>query len=163
MATFEQIAEVRVRIDDPSGFASILSVADVTALPAAPQAYTAYRVEDTGAYVSTDKTSGAVAADYETVDIYVSDARIEAWIDAESVDFAECRGYHAIASKIGRQMELVRNTSGAETEEFQGIAAMHNYYKGLAKDCEQRKNEDTGNNTGRYGATSAVSIGGGNL
>jgi hypothetical protein len=163
MATFEQIAEVRLRIDDPAGYAALKSVADSSSLPATPDPYTAYRVEDTGAYVSTDTTSGATASDYDTIDIYLSDARIGAFIDSGGVDFAECRSYRAIMSKLGQEMRLLRNSTGAETEQFQDIRNMLAYYRGMAEECEFRKDRDSGNSTGRVGLSAQPEIGGGNI
>lgn len=161
--TFDQIKEVRLRINDPEGFANVISVADPTTLPVAPAPYTAYRVESTGAYVSTTLESGATASDYSTLSIYLSDARIETWIETEDEDFAECRALQAISVKLGGELRLKRNTSGAETTEYITLKELYQYYKALSDDCKERRRKDNKANTGRYVNTKNPTIAGGNI
>ena len=163
MATFAQIAEVRVRINDPEGYHSFVEAANEAALPATPAPYTAYKQVDTGAYRATEKESGAVAADYQRLDIRVSDANIATWIDAESVDYAECKGYDAIKTRIGAELNLIRAKGGAEDIEWQRLSDMYNYYHALSEECKDRNKKEDGNSTGRYGTSVQPEIAGGEI
>jgi hypothetical protein len=163
MATFEQIAEVRLRIDDPAGFQSILEVANAASLPATPAPYTAYKLTDTGAYVSTELESGALPENYERLTIRVSDSKISDWIDSLSVDQAECKALHAITKRLGAELTLKRTQGGSESSEFASILEMYNYYKSLAKECESEYKEAAGKTTGRYGKSDQPEIAGGEV
>lgn len=163
MATFTDIKEIRLRVNDPAGFQNLVEAATPSALPASPAPYTAYKVVSTGAYVSTEKTSGATSADYTTLDIYLSDARLSAWIDLDGVDRSECRAYEAITARIGSEMRLKRSSAGAESHEFQTLIELYNYYKALSDSCKERYRESTGNGTGRFGASIEPEIGGGEI
>lgn len=163
MATFAQIAEVRVRINDPSGYQSFVEVANEAALPSTPAPYTAYKQVDTGAYRATEKETGATAADYERLDIRVSDANIETWIDDDGVDYAECKGYDAIKTRLGSELNLIRAKGGAEDIEWQRLSDMYNYYSALSDECKNRNKTEAGNSTGRYGTSVQPVIAGGEV
>lgn len=163
MATFAQIAEVRVRIDDPPGYQAFSEVANAAALPATPAPYTAYRLQDTGEYKATENESGATSDDYERLDIRVSDTNIETWIDAVSVDYAECKSYDAIKTRIGAELKLIRAKGGAEDIQWQSLIDTYNYYKTLSDECKDRNKTDAGNSTGRYGTSDQPEIAGGEI
>ena len=163
MGTFSQIKEVRLRVDDPAGFQDILEVASSANLPAVPAPYTVYKLTDTGAYMSTDLESGAAASDYSRHDLRVSDARISAWIDAYSVDQAECKALAAIATRLGSEVKLKRVSGGAETTEWTALIELYNYYKELSQECKERYQVSQGNSTGRYVSTDYTVIAGGDL
>lgn len=163
MATFEQIKEVRLRINDPEGYQDFLEVADAASLPADPATYTAYKVLSSGAYVATDLESGATAADYQTLPLRVSDARLSSWIDLYGVDIAECKALQAIVSRIGSELNIKRLDGGAETTEYQSLKDLYGYYRDMWNDCKDRVKENTGNSTGRYGTSSQPQIAGGNI
>lgn len=159
MATFDKIKEVRIRIDDPYGVIEIESVATIEDLPEAPGPYTIYKVESSGAYVT--KYEGADS--YTTLTLYLSDYRLEQWIDTNGLDYAECRGLQAIAAKVGAEVRIKRIQAGAESTEYQSIMDLYRYYKSVAEDCEKRRSKDSGVNSGRYGSTTQPEIAGGNL
>jgi hypothetical protein len=163
MATFAQISEVRIRIDDPPGYQAFIEVANAAALPATPAPYTAYKLTDTGAYMATELESGATSADYTRLDVRVSDSRIGAWIDADSVDVAECKSYAAIATRLGNELKLKSTKGGAETAEWQTLKDTYTYYKGLSDDCKDRNKTTSGNSTGRYGTSVQPEIAGGEI
>jgi len=163
MATFSQIKEVRLRVDDPAGFQNILELDDSGDLPAVPAPYTAYKLTDTGAYVATDLESGATAANYERQDLRVSDTRISAWIDAYSVDQAECKALSAIATRLGAEVRLRRVTGGSETTEWTALVELYSYYRELSQECKERYKVEQGNSTGRYGTSDQPEIAGGEL
>lgn len=163
MANFNDIKEVRLRIDDPSGFQDILEVASASALPATPAPYTAYKLTDTGAYVATDVHFGATEDDYERLAIRVSDSRISGWIDSLSINEAECKALAAIATRLGSELKLKRVEGGAESTEFVALREIFAYYRDLARECKERNRESTGNSTGRYGQSDQPEIAGGEL
>lgn len=163
MATFAQVKEIRLRIDDPAGFQDFVEVANEAALPATPAPYTAYKLTDTGAYVATELESGAVAADYVRHDIRVSDDRIEAWIDAYSVDQAECRALQAMQSRIGNELTLKRASVGTEDITYTNLIELYNYYKALSDQCKEKYNETQNNSTGRYGTSTQPEVAGGEI
>lgn len=163
MATFAQIAEVRIRINDPAGYQAFAEVANAAALPATPAPYTAYRLQDTLEYKATEKESGATSADYIRLDIRVSDTNIETWIDAGGVDYAECKGYDAIKTRIGAELTLVRAKGGTEDIQWQTLNDLFEYYKVLSDECKNRNKTDAGNSTGRYGQSEQPQIAGGEI
>lgn len=163
MATFSQIKEVRLRIDDPAGYQDILELASAVDLPATPAPYTAYKLSDTGAYVATDLESGAIEADYERQELRVSDSRISDWIDDYSVDQAECKALSAIATRLGSEVRLRRVSGGAETTEWTALKDLYIYYKALSNECKERNRKSQGNSTGRYGTSDQPEIAGGEL
>lgn len=163
MATRADIIDVRVRINDPEGYRAIVDVADDASLPAAPAPYTAYYVEDTGAYKATEETSGAVASDYEILPLYVSDTRIDAWIDDVGVARAECKALYAVSVAIGAELRLRRSQAGAEDLEWVSLKDAYQYYKDLAAECEKRYESSQSATTGRYGTSSQPEIAGGEV
>lgn len=156
MATFNEIKEFRLEISDPAIATNIIAVANSAALPASPAHQTVYYNQDTETYLYTDKTSGATATDYHPVDLYLTDARISSWIDSYGVAGAIPYGIKAILRKIVSQMNIVRDTSGAESTEYQSLRNIYYVYKSIASDTETT-------NTGRWGSTVTPEIGGGNL
>lgn len=163
MATFDEIKEVRLRIDDPSGFINLIEVANAAALPSSPESQTAYKLTDTGVYVATDKDPPVVSTDYETQELLVSDARISAWIDAEDVNYATCQALKNIVAKLGKRLRLVKNRAGAEETEYTSLKDTYDYYKGLLDLCESEKKSEDNNNSGRIGQMKQPEIAGGNL
>lgn len=163
MTDWEKIKDVRLKIDDPQGYVNLETVATPSALPTAPAKQTAYRVESTGGYYDTTKTSGAIPADYTYVEIQISDAQLLALIDDLGYQKAACRALNRIAAKLGAQLGIVRTQDGAESTEYLSLLDAYKYYKMLANDCKEIINEDSGNNSGRTGLSSQPEIGGGNL
>lgn len=129
MATQTQIFGIRLIVDDPHGFVNLVSVADPTALPATPVAQTCYFVASSGAYVATEKTSGAVAADYTPQELSISDARIGAAYDAGGETAAVKACYQAMIAKLGKDIILKKNDLGGEASEVQSMREMLEYYK----------------------------------
>lgn len=129
MATQAQIFGVRLIVDDPHGFVNIVSVADTTALPAAPAPQTCYYVASTGVYVATEKTSGAAAADYTPQEISISDTRIGAAYDAGGESSAVKACYQALVAKLGKAIILKKSEQGGESSEVQALSEMLAYYK----------------------------------
>lgn len=144
-----EVIELRLRIADPHGYIGIVD----GEIPDSPTPQTAYRLaEDT--YV--DETG-------EHIDLYLSDARIWAWIETYGIDATECIAYKAIASRLGGTMRVKRLTAGTETTEWQSIAELYTYYKKLSDECSERNRELTLTNTGRFGTSIAPMIGGGDI
>lgn len=163
MATFAEIKEVRLRINDPPGFVDFAEVANAAALPADPTHQYGYKTTDTGEYWSTELESGASQSDYTLEDLQISDARISAYIDASDTDTATCQSIKQIISNIGKSMGVERSTNGADTIVFAGLKDNYDYYKGLLSLCQDTKKENNNNDSGRFYKTKTVEIAGGNI
>lgn len=163
MTEWESIKDIRLKIDDPQGFINFETVSVQSALPENPAGQTAYRVESTGGYYETSKSSGAISSDYSYIDIQISDAQLLAIISDLGQNKAACRALNRIAAKLGAQLGIVRTQDGAESTEYLSLLDAYKYYKMLANDCKEIINEDSGNNSGRAGLSSQPEIGGGNL
>lgn len=163
MATFAQIKEIRIRVDDPPGFQDFIEAANAAALPAVPAPYAAYKLTDTGAYVATELESGAASSDYSRLDLRVSDARISSWIDSYSLDQAECFALSAIAQRLAADLNIKRASVGSEDVEYTSLLDAYRYYKELSDQCKEDFRESQNNSTGRYGTTVAPEIAGGEV
>ena len=163
MATFTQIINIRLEICDPYGIINIIEVASKTNLPAAPVPQTAYKVAADGAYYKTDLESGAVIADYERIELQLSDSRLGDMIDLYGAAGAVRIALLAIVKRIATQFPTVRSVSGAESIEYQDLLDLYKFYKGLADDAKEQEAIDSGNNTGRWYGMKKPRIGGGNL
>jgi len=157
------VFDVRLRISDPAGFINFIEIATTGDLPAAPASQTAYLVTADGNYYATDKLTGAVLADYEIQDLYVSDARIQNWIDLNGEDYATCQAINAIKPQLLTQMQLVRNGTGAESTQYQTLRDTYYYLKELSIECSETKKSNDNNNSGRMGGSKAPVIGGGDI
>jgi len=162
MATFDELKEVRLTISDPSGIIDIIQIADSSLLPASPAQQTAYRLTDTGRYMSTELESGATATDYVTESLYLSDNMIESLIDAFGVNISVCKCYDLIKNKLGRML-IKSQTAGTTSTTYTDLKTLYDYYKKLADDCAESNRVADGNSTGRYGATHHIHVAGGNL
>ncbi|MGD8567388.1 MAG: hypothetical protein PVJ39_04850 [Gammaproteobacteria bacterium] len=163
MATFANIKKVRLAIDDPPGFVDLISVATSSTLPASPKHQTAYYVVDDDEYRATDVTVVATPADYEVLDLRVSDERIGDWIDSDGVYDARVYALRDITRKLGQELALVRTQSGAESNEYNALLDTYKYYKGLISDAEKEAQVESLNSSGRLLSTTAPEIAGGNL
>jgi hypothetical protein len=163
MATTEEIFEVRLRISDPAGFIDFEEVATTGNLPATPASQTAYLVTADGNYYSTEKTTGATPADYSIEELLISDSRISNWIDLDDTDFATCQALKNITAQLGRSLQIKRNEAGADSTEYQTLKDTYEYYKGLLALCNEEKQSNDNNNSGRYSGSKQPEIGGGNL
>ena len=157
MATTEQIFDVRLRLSDPAGFIQFIE----SALPESPEPQTAYMVS--GVYYSTEKPSCALTEDYSIEDLRVSDIRISTWIDLNGSDYATCQSLKAFLPQIGKEMQLTKNSTGAESVEYQALKDTYYYYKDLLALCSEEKKSNDGNSSGRYLGSVQPEIGGGNL
>lgn len=158
------VFDVRLRISDPPGFIAFVEVATTILLPSAPANQTAYKVTADGNYYATDEASPVtVPDDYDIQELLVSDARIEAWITEGGEDFATCQSIKNILPQLGKQMQIVRTTTGAETTEYQTLKDTYTYYKDLLALCTEEKKSNEGNNSGRMGGSKAPVIAGGDV
>ena len=152
------IFDVRLRISDPPGFIAFEEVAN---LPATPANQTAYLYNSN--YYSTDKLTGAVATDYEIEELLVSDERIQNWITLVDEDYAVCQAIKAILPQLGKQMQIARLGTGAESVAYQTLRDSYYYYKDLSEMCNEDIKAKAGNNTGRMGAMKVPEIAGGEV
>jgi len=154
VATFEQIKDVRFQIADPPGFIDFLEVANFAALPVTPVAQTGYKAVDTATYYGHNGTA------YVALTLMVSDARIEGWIDALTVPGAVRKSIEAIVAQLPAQLQIVKNDSGAESNEFIKLLDLQKFYRQWLVDLTP---PDTSVNTGKYFKTVPACIAGGNL
>lgn len=163
MATQAQIFDLRLDIADPAGFIAFLEVANSAALPAVPASQTCYLQTDTGEYKSTEKTTGAVATDYDVESLRISDSKISTLIDDYGEDPARCRALKLIVAQLGNEMLIKKNDAGADSTEYTSLSELMSYYKDLLKICSDTTDSDSGNNTGRYFKSYQPHIAGGNI
>jgi hypothetical protein len=161
MASFADIRTVRLTIGDPAGVVEIAQAADPSALPSAPGQQTAYLVASTGRYMTTEIESGAIPADYHSLELLISDAQISQLIAEYGVTLAPCKAYGVMASRLGSKLRLVRTQSGAESTQYLALLDAYKYYKSLAADCADKVDADDLNTTGRWGRTRQPRIAGG--
>jgi hypothetical protein len=164
MATTTQLFSTRLRIKDPMGFIAFVEVAATSNLPAAPQSQTAYLVTANGNYYSTTVTAGAIETDYSIEDLRISDVALGLLIDTYGEDSATCRALSSIKQTIVNEMLYLRkNTTGADTTEYQDLKTILAVYNDLIADCKEIKKSNENNNSGRWTTTKQPTIGGGNL
>jgi hypothetical protein len=156
MATFAQIKSIRLILNDPSGFIDIVSVANTAALPVSPVPQTAYFVVDIATYKMHNGT-----AYVSLTDMQVSDGRIGEWLDAFGEYGAVVRGYNTIIQRLGQQLQMVKNSDGAESTEYTGIDKMLAYYRSVLADYTKIASSEVQMETGRWGKLKAPEIAGG--
>ncbi|MDH4127376.1 MAG: hypothetical protein OEV44_01385 [Spirochaetota bacterium] len=158
MATFEDIKEVRLRIDDPEGFIDILEVATTLLLPSDPAPQTCYKVTANGNYYSTTKTTGATSADYTVLPLLISDARISAWIDDKGISYASCNSLKQIIARLSKDYQIKRSVTGSESTEFTSLKDMLDYYHSLLDMCQAEYDKENKNSSGKWGSSKPVII-----
>lgn len=159
MATTSQIHALRIDITDPPEIIQIISVATLTTLPIEPKPQAAYYIIDSAKYVYTEKTSGAVPADYNNLDLFLSDAKLNSLLNTFGHDIAIYKALKLISSKIWSRCLAVKNTDGATSTEYIRLKDLYDYYKSLISDFKN----DTTAGTGGYYTTKSQTIAGGNL
>ncbi len=163
MATTTQIINLRLEISDPFGVIAIASVATANDLPATPRPQTAYRTTDTGLYYRTEKTSGAVPADYATVELQLSDDRISTFIDDNGEGMAIGVALRAISKRLAAMLPMVSHSAGAESVQYQSLLDLYKFYKSAADDADAQERHDVGIDTGVYARTHTPRIAGGDV
>lgn len=151
MATFAELKTIRLIIDDPSGYVDFL---EVSALPLTPVPWTAYKLTSTGAYWYHDGASWVLAP------IRVSDERLGVWYDASGEEVTVKNAYQTIMRRLGSEMQIVKNSDGAESTDFIALLDLYNFYKHVLEDYQDDKSSAQ---TGRYSQTTGPQIAGGNL
>ncbi len=145
MATFDQIKEIRLTINDPEG---IIEILEASTPPTTWLAQTAYLIDDQY-WVET-----------ELVDIEISDARISAKYDSvgESSTIYWC--IQQILVRLGKRMELVKTGGGAESTEWQTLDGLLNFYNDL---LAMYKPDTQTIKTGIYLTSSRPEVAGGDI
>ena len=156
MATFADITEVRLSINDPVSGARIVDMVQVADVPdlgdMAPQ--TAYKATSDGQYYAS------VDGVFTALSVQVSDTRIGGWIDAFGIDGAIRKSIQAIIAGLASQLQLVKNSDGAESSEFIKLNDLHTFYRNMLADLPT---ETTVTPTGLFMRTKTPCIAGGNL
>lgn len=163
MATTSQIQNLRIDVSDPPDIIYITIVADSVNLPVKPTPQTVYYVQSLGVYVQADKIDGCIPEDYEPVELFLSDSRINSLINNYGVDKAKYKAVILIASKLASKLQIIRNTAGADSTEYIKLLDLYNYYKNVADDFKQDEKNKSGNDSGRWFTSSQPEIAGGNL
>ena len=143
------ILDIRLRIDDPSGYPDMVSV---DSLPSEADEQTAYRLTTNGHYLDSEGNR---------IQLLLSDARIDALITQYGLDKAECRCYEELRHLFGSKLRITKLTAGADSTEFIKLKELYDYYKRLEEDCKDRIKADTGNNSGIFGLSKQPTIAGG--
>lgn len=146
MATFDQIKEIRLQINDPADVINIIN----GAVAGAPQ--TAYLVS--GIYRDSDDNA---------LEIEVSDERIGSWYDTYGTTGAVVRAIRQILYRIGAKIQLVRTQEGTDSIQYTALSDKRIYYKQLLDDAENQDDKTNDNTTGRWAQTSSVEIAGGDI
>lgn len=146
MATFAQIKEIRLQINDPAGFINIVEGTPSTA----PQ--TAYL--DGGVYKDGDGT---------TLMLEVSDARLGSWYDSYGHTGAVVRAIKQIIANIAARLPIVKSDSGAESTEYTSLTDLYKFYRALLDDAENEDEKTEGTSTGRIYTAQSVEVAGGNI
>jgi hypothetical protein len=164
MATFTQIKNYRIKLNDPSGTRSIIQVANAAALPAVPKKGATYYALDTEYYWQCDLLSGAASTDYYQPEMYLDDSQIEDWLDTYLTETeALIQGVKAIIFKLGSEIRIKRNQAGADSTEFTGLIEALTYYKGLLALLEKDLNTANGTACGTMVQTKTPEIAGGEI
>lgn len=148
MATVTEIISVRITINDPPCIA-IAVVADKAALPTDPEPQTVYRATDTGRYWETD-SNPAVEANYTNPKLYLADTTISSLFDDHGHDKASYKCIRLIMAKLGKELQIVRTSSGTESTEYTSLRDTYQYYKDLLKEFAIEKDENTDSGTGQW-------------
>lgn len=158
MATFDQIKQVRLTIQDPAGFINFVEVASQGSLPSPHVNQTAYRTTDTGEYWWYN------GAAYAVVNLLVSDADISTWIDLAApnggVDGAVRKAIERIMMTLPGRMQWVKNADGAESTEYQRLLDVQKFYRQWLADHAP---VDSTLNTGLYLRSKTPCVAGGNV
>ena len=147
MATFEQIAEVRLIINDPP---DVIELEEVDALPTDPDPQIGYKLTTDGRYY----------VDGEAVELEVSDTRIGNWIDSVGQNGAICNAIQQILNRIGKRLLITRTQGGAESTDFINLTTLQTYYERLKETYEEDAVVRT---TGVYGKQKRPQIAGGEV
>ena len=149
--SFDDIKDIRIKINDPAGVIHIEEVSDILHLPSAPiKQYVYYTLADEK-YWSTEIESGAVPGDYKQCDLLVADSMIAAIITGYGVDKAIYRSIRLIMSKLGQKMRLASISSGTESQSYTSLKDVYDYYKDLAEVYKTEAAENVKKDTGLYG------------
>ncbi|MGE5847228.1 MAG: hypothetical protein ACM34O_10920 [Ignavibacteria bacterium] len=164
MATFTEIKKIRLTLADPAGFINIIQVATSADLPTAPAQQTLYNIINTGGYVATTKTSGAVIADYKLKELYLSDSSINEEVTAAgSVSAALPALVQLIIAQLAAKRLLVRTGTGAESKEYTTLGGLLAFYNDLYKKLTANNNSVALNTTGKWYKTHSPEIAGGEI
>jgi hypothetical protein len=160
MATFSEIKTIRLAIHDPDGY---INFTEVTSLPTTAVHQTAHKLDSDGVYYATESSGAVTASDYEKLNLYVSDATLEIWIDDQGATYAKCQALKSIISALGTERRLKAAGAGAERTEFTELSSLLTYYKELLAICEDEYKKENSNNSGKIGTMKQPTIAGGNL
>lgn len=163
MATFTQIKTLRLDISDPAFYIDIIEVATPAALPEAPASQTAYKITSTGKYMASDTEAGAVEADYDTIELQLSDSRISFWLNAYTYSESVVYALKAIIKRLGGLIPLTKNNTGNENTEYTKLLDMLQFYRAILSNQQEQVDTEDLNSTGKFAASTNPEIAGGNL
>lgn len=152
MATFEQITGVRLAINDP---ADVIDFESVATLPATLEPQRGYYLQSNSRYYVEDETS--------PVRLYVSDAQISASFDAGGKEQAVYDSIRLIIAKIGREITLVQDKSGADSSEFTSLRDTLAYYEKMLALAQDDIDKAAKTDTGQFARVARPVIAGGDL
>lgn len=152
MAAWADIRLFRIKLNDPSDCIDIKSVAT---LPAVPAYRTAYYLTTDSQYYFHDGSK------YLNAPIRVIDELISAWLDAETEAHALVKGWKYLVTKIGEEMLIESDQTGADSVKFTSLQSKLTYYKAMIAQAEKEAAAEDEISTGTMYATKDPEIAGG--
>jgi hypothetical protein len=147
------LTNARLKLRDPTGAISFLSVAT---LPTVGLGQTAYRLSTDGLWYQYN----SVSASWKVCTLNISDSTLNTLIDKYGADDAVIHAIPFIIAGIIDTMRIVKMDSGTESTQFQTLSDMLSFYKGLKTLYEEEIADTNGYSTGRFIRSCKPSIGG---
>lgn len=123
--------DVRLNIQDPYG---VLYFEEVASLPDPLQAQTAYVI------VNAISGKNEYFVDGKLVELKISDDRINGWLaeTGATVESVTLKSLRVCRSYLKQELILKKTASGAESEEYQDIKNMYDFYTSEIEDLEKQ-------------------------
>ena len=153
---WETLSTVRISLSDPQGVIALATYDDKDSFPATAISQTAYRAEDTGIYYTYDSD----LAEWESVDLLISDDRLNNLITLYGQDKAIQRAITIIIAGLYGKLNFTKINSGAETTEYQTLNDTIAFYKALRDQYKEEEAETSATNTGRFIPMPETPVGG---
>jgi hypothetical protein len=149
---FETLRNVRLAICDPIGYSDIISV---DTLPETGTLKVLYRKTSDGSYWTY------VPDIWQQIVPQLSDERITRFISLYGEQKALRYCLQSLLVIIGRQIDIVSHSAGAESTTFVALNDIYTFYKNMINDLQEDEAAEEGLDTGQYIRSCDPCIGGG--
>ena len=153
---WDSLKAVRLKLMDPQGIINLDHAATYAALPIAPYSQYGYRDDATGIYYRRD----VALSTWEALSLRIADETLNDLIDEYGIKGAVKHAIPPIMAVVLNEMSIVQLSSGTETTQYQSIASIYQFYKGLQAMYAEEAEEEVGYSTGRMIHTRKPVIGG---